>query len=203
MINAEPLTGFRAVLFDLDDTLYRAADFEYQADVAVAEFLAGMTGLDPERIRCEAEEARRSGWSGYLDRWVAALELPASAVLDALEVRRRLEPVLNLRPRAGDLLDGLVADGISIGVVTNGDRRQQAHKVVSLELIERYGMHVEYAADSAPKPEPVALERALGALAVEPAEAVFVGDAESDRRCAAAADVRFVSAAEVFGPLTP
>ena len=131
------------VAFDLDDTLYRAADFEHQADVAVAEFLAGVTGLDSERIRFEAEEARRSGWSGYLDRWVAALELPASTVLDALEVRLRLEPVLNLRPGAHALLDELIEDGVSIGVVTNGDRRQQANKVASLGLIDRYGMHVE------------------------------------------------------------
>jgi len=203
VINAAPLAGFRAVLFDLDDTLYRAADFEHQSDVAVAEFLAGVTGRDPESVMYEAAEARRSGWSGYLDRWVAALELPASTVLDALEVRRRLEPVLNLRPGADALLGKLIADGVSIGVVTNGDRRQQAHKVVSLGLIERYGMHVEYAADSAPKPEPIALERALGALAVEPAEAVFVGDAEADHGCALGARVRFVWANEVFGPLTP
>ena len=202
MINAVSLAGFRAVLFDLDDTLYRAADFEHQADVAVADFLAGVAGLDPEHVIREAEDARRSGWSGYLDRWIAALELSPSTVLDALEVRRRLEPILNLRPGVGDLLDGLIADGLSIGVVTNGDRQQQANKVASLGLIERYGIHVEYAADSVPKPAPAALERALGALAVEPAEAVFVGDAESDRRCAAAAGVSFVWAAEIFGPLT-
>jgi HAD superfamily hydrolase (TIGR01509 family) len=62
-------------------------------------------------------------------------------------------------------------------------------------------VHVEYAADSESKPSPRAVDLALKALGIANYQALFIGDSPSDEAAARAADVRFVWAEELFGPL--
>lgn len=202
MIDRSVLNDATGVLFDLDDTLYDAATFEGQADRAVAEVFARLAETEVAEALTHAASARVAGWSGYLDRWVRAMDLPGSAVAAGLEARRSISPQLELRSGAAELLSELQEAGCAIAIVTNGERRQQENKVVALDLIPRWGVHVEYAVDSEPKPSPRAVENALEALGVLAFQALFVGDSPSDQQAAQAAGVRFVWAEEILGPLS-
>ena len=201
MIERGALGDARAVLFDLDDTLYDAATFETQADQAVAEVFARLGEIEVAEALVYAANARVGGWSGYLDGWAEAMNLGRESVAEALNVRRSMSPRLELRSGAAELLSELKEAGRAIAIVTNGDRRQQENKVDALGLVARWGIHVEYAADSEPKPSPRSVERTLNTLGVSAPQAVFVGDSASDESAAHAAHVRFVWAEEIFGPL--
>ena len=201
MIAHVALNDAKAILFDLDDTLYDAASFEAQADRAVAEAFSLRAGCGADEALAHGFESRIAGWSGYLDRWARAMKLDGDAVAEALELRRSLEPHLELRPEAEELLTALTKSGAVLAIVTNGDRRQQQNKVAALDLVDRWRAHVEYAADSEPKPSPRAVELALEALGIANNEAVFIGDASSDEAAARSAQVRFIWAQEIFGPL--
>ena len=201
MIERGALGDARAVLFDLDDTLYDAATFESQVDQAVAEVFARLAEIEVAEALTYAVTARVVGWSGYLDRWAEAMNLGRESVAEALNVRRSMSPRLELRSGAAELLSELTEAGCAIAIVTNGDRRQQENKVDALGLVARWGIHVEYAADSEPKPSPLSVERTLNTLGVSALQAVFVGDSASDESAAHAAHVQFVWAEEIFGPL--
>ena len=201
MIDHSVLTDAKAILFDLDDTLYDAASFEAQADRAVAAAFARLGEIEVAEALAHAANARVAGWSGYLDRWAEAINLGRESVAEALNVRRSMTPRLELRSGAAELLSELKEAGRAIAIVTNGDRRQQQNKVDALGLVACWGVHVEYAADSEPKPSPRAVERTLNTLDVPATQAVFVGDSASDEIAAQAAHVRFVWAEEIFVPL--
>lgn len=195
------LRDARAVLFDLDDTLYDAAVFEEQADRAVAEIFAMRAGCEADEALSHGAQSRVHGWSGYLDRWARAMDLGREAVIEALTVRRSISPQIELRPGAAELLDRLGTAGVAVAIVTNGDRQQQENKVNALGLVARWGTYVEYAADSDPKPSPRAVDLALAALGTPSQMAVFIGDSSSDEIAASAANVRFIWAEEIFGLL--
>lgn len=201
MIDHGALNDAKAILFDLDDTLYDAASFEEQADQAVAAVFARLGEIEVVEALAHAANARVEGWSGYLDRWAEAINLGRESIAEALDVRRSMSPRLELRSGAAELLSELKETGRAIAIVTNGDRRQQENKVDALGLVARWGVHVEYAADSESKPSPRAVDLALEALGIANYQALFIGDSPSDEAAARAAHVRFVWAEELFGPL--
>jgi HAD superfamily hydrolase (TIGR01662 family) len=53
------------------------------------------------------------------------------------------------------------------------------------------------------KPAPGMLQEALGVFAVDPGQAVFIGDRRTDRQAAAAAGIAFEPADAFFGGRTP
>jgi HAD superfamily hydrolase (TIGR01509 family) len=90
-----------------------------------------------------------------------------------------------------DVLDALGRRGILRAVVTNTPadlaRRVLADKgfATRLEVVAAAG-------EAAEKPAPDLVRLALARLGVAPAEAIFVGDSDSDLRAARAAGVRMI-----------
>jgi putative hydrolase of the HAD superfamily len=168
----------RALLFDLDDTLYCENDFLASGYRAVAESLASACGRPWGDIHCVmmatlAREGRHAVMGAVLDQF------PGSGfrVADLVDIYRSHVPQINLFPGYAKLLQELRAS-YRIGVITDGAPEVQKSKCAALGL---HGIvdSILYTWDNGrdrEKPHPLPFLQMLDRLRVTPCEALFIGD---------------------------
>ena len=191
------MTGPRAILFDLDDTLissYSSDRMEVwgEALAAVADRLGGRS---LEAIIPAIENEARWFWSepvrhkeGRLNIALARRRIVAgglakvgiddAAVID--EVAERFHIGRERRTRLFDdahhVLDAIKAAGFKLCLITNGEGAVQRAKVERFDLGHRFH-HIQIEGEHPfGKPEPAAYAHALATLEASAAEAWIVGD---------------------------
>jgi putative hydrolase of the HAD superfamily len=176
----------RAILFDLDDTLYRERDFVASGFDAVAANASRALGIESQRVRDALERALATHGRGHtIDHALESLGMEPARVAQALpslvHAYRSHRPRLHLLPDAARCLDALERAGIAMGLVTDGDPSVQRSKVDALGLhgrfvVERYTWDAGAALQ---KPHASAFEPALEVLArlgLHANETLYVGD---------------------------
>ncbi len=120
---------------------------------------------------------------------VAALLDGACAIIE----RHELAGVDAVRPAPGalELLGALRAAGAAIAIVTSNSSRTVAAWMRARGAAGLIDRIVGRDSRLALKPSPATIERVLADAALEPSQAAFVGDSETDVAAAAAARVRF------------
>ncbi len=175
----------RAVLFDLDGVLIDTYEVWHAVINALARDL-GYPAISNRRMQ--------AGWGQGVEADVRMF-FPGSSI-EAVETyynEHFLEHVEHLRVTRGAIgvLHDLHRRGISSAVVTN------TPAPLARRLLERAGLTPEALVGSSdvprPKPAPDMVLKACELLAIEPAEAILVGDLPSDRDSAAGAGVSFVA----------
>jgi putative hydrolase of the HAD superfamily len=181
------------VLLDLDDTLL---DYSGGVDDCWAGACADAAATVPQASLVAAlSEARRSFWRDpvhnrrervdMLRAWTRiatqALERCGgdprlgAAIAEAFAARRHA--VMSLFPDARRLLAALRDRGLPLGLVTNGDAREQRAKIERHELAPFFGAIVIEGEFGAGKPDAEVYQAALDALGVRPGPDVWmVGD---------------------------
>ena len=169
---------FRALVFDLDDTLYVEKDFVRSGYRAVARHLAD-TGL------CTFETAyqtmietlelhgRHMVFSALLEK-LPSLSMSIQELVDAY---RRHTPSIELFPGYLELLKQLGSNH-KLGIITDGLPEVQKRKVLALglsEVMDKIIYTWEYGSEKQ-KPHPMPFSLMLECLGVEPEAALFVGD---------------------------
>ena len=172
----------RAVIFDLDDTLYPLRDFVDSGFLAVSRHLETRYGIDRGRALRMLRRASIGGQRGQeLQALAARFDLPIAIVGDLVDLIRLHAPILRLPPTSlATLLE--MRSSWRIGIVTNGFPHLQARKIAALGLGPLVDT-VIYAAEHGSgrgKPDREPFLAALDRLGVAPDRAVFVGD---DERC--------------------
>jgi putative hydrolase of the HAD superfamily len=183
----------KALLLDLDDTLldysggvdacWEAACAAAAGGVAQAELIAALADTrrsfwrDPEHNRRERVNMLRA-WTQIATQAVARCggdQRMGAAIAEAFAARRR--SLMRLFPDALEFLSALRDRGIPLGLVTNGDAREQRFK------IERHGLAPFFRAIviegelGAGKPDAAVYRTALSTLGVGPGPGVWmVGD---------------------------
>ena len=200
----------KAVLFDLDDTLY---DHQHSSRRALAalygcfpviqqvsqdEFAARHSErLEYYHLRLLSgemtlDEARLARFTDLL-RWYDADV--SQAVIEQAESIYRTTYTASARvvPGAVALLERLCAEGLRIGVVTNHTVAEQTSKLNRLGLAHLIDVLVISEAESIAKPDPRIFSLALDRLGCKSVEAVMVGDSwSSDIEGAHAAGIRAI-----------
>jgi putative hydrolase of the HAD superfamily len=177
-----------AALFDLDGTLL---DHEGAAGEAIAalfpdvdegwlvrrwheltedavdRYLAGeldFTGQRRVRIVQLARDLGLGDWDGArADAWLA-------------QYVARYEAAWRPFPEVRGVLDVLAARGLRLGVITNGDARQQRRKVTAIGLADVLPRVVASSEAGAAKPDAGIFRTACAALGVPAERAAYVGD---------------------------
>lgn len=185
----------RAVLFDLDDTLYPQDIWLATAWDAVADE-AACAGVDRAAFRSALGDvaAEGSGKGRIIDR--AADRIGADVDVGHLVETFRTCEVRLMSPYAGvtRALENLQRC-FRTGLVTDGDPRIQRGKLHALRLERSFDAVVfsDEAGREFRKPSPVPLLRAARRLGVDPSECVYVGDRpDKDVAAAQAANMRAV-----------
>lgn len=185
--------GLRAVLFDIDDTLFSTTRFA-QAARRNAVHAMVETGLDlPEEVVLkELEEVLSEFTSNYdhhFDQLLRrlrpkALENVNPALIVAAGVAayhdtkfRELRPFEDVIP----LLAALRAAGVITGIITHGWTIKQAEKIVRLGLVPHLDRRAVFISDQLgiSKPNPKIYALALRDLGLQAPEAMYVGDSPS------------------------
>ncbi len=184
----------KALLLDLDDTLLDYSSGAERCWQQACEAAAG--ALDQPRLTAALAEARRWFWSDP-DRhrrervdmpraWtqIAARALqaygapePARAAALAADFSARRRSVMELFPESRACLAALRERGLPLGLVTNGDAREQRWKIERCDLERFFDVIVIEGEVGAGKPDAIVYRTALASLGVEPDREVWmVGD---------------------------
>lgn len=171
----------KAVLFDLDGTLYdrdalvrEVFAFQWEAfqdrlpGIGSTAFVSLAVELDAHGYREKSEV-----YAEVAAQWGLATDLAAELEVDFWE--RYLAP----RTAPQDTLDTLAqlrSAGLVLGLVTNGSIRVQTAKLDSLGLANRFDAVLISEAEGLKKPDPLIFHRALERCGATPTEAVFIGD---------------------------
>lgn len=185
----------KAVLFDLDDTL---VNYSFGVDAcwrAACRQVAEPAGYDVEALVAAIEDRGRWFWSCPDRHRRERTNMPRAwgQIIDlAFDQLARPDAVLSVRlladfqahrweviqplPRVHELLGALKADGVALGMVTNGDAAQQREKIRRGSFADYFDCIVIEGEFGRGKPDAEVFQHALDALRVEPGEAVMVGD---------------------------
>ncbi len=167
----------RALLFDLDDTLYPLEHFVRSGFGAVAGLVEQRWGVGRTAALDTLLAASATAPGRELQVLVARHGLADDVVPSLIDVIRAHVPDLRLPALTASVL-GALRSGWRLAIVTNGRPDIQRRKVDALGL-ERLVDVVILAAEhgsGAGKPEPAPFLAACDRLGVPPTHAVFVGD---------------------------
>lgn len=165
----------RAIVFDLDDTLYALDRFVLSGFRAVAATVAADWRVDRTRALDTLVAASMTARGQELQALAAWAGREAAAVPALVEVMRTHEPDLCLPAPSVAVLDQMRGTW-RIGVVTNGRPDIQARKARALGL-SLYVDTVVFAHEhGAGKPDAAPFLAACRRLGVSPSRTVFVGD---------------------------
>jgi putative hydrolase of the HAD superfamily len=188
----------RAVLFDLDGTLLdrKGAFTAYMSDQA-DRFAARLGRVSRDRYLEAARRADLNGTSPVretLARMAEELGLGAELVADlVVDFRAGFPAACRLFPGAEEALASLRAEGLGLGLITNGSASMQGRKLDALALRPRLDAIVISGAEGLHKPDEAVFRLAAARLAVAPTDCVFVGDnPDTDVRGARGAGMRAV-----------
>lgn len=171
--------GVRAVLVDLDDTLYPQADALDEAWWAVAD-RGARYGLDRRAllVALQIDASAGTARGGIIDRAVARTGGSPRLVPDLLAafrgaVPKRLVPYPGVRAALIDLLCR-----VPIALVTDGNPDGQRRKLAALGLESMFDVVVfsDLGGRDRRKPDPRPFREALSALGIDPGDAVMIGD---------------------------
>lgn len=169
----------RAVVFDLDDTLYPFRRFVLSGFAACARRLARRRGVDGRRAFHWMVKAFRQDEQGrevqLALRMMGLPERLTPKLVDDIIWGRELS--LRLPSSSLNTLRELRARGWKIGVLTNGDPEVQARKIDALGLAAHVDAIV-FAAEHGGKPDRAPFNEIARRLHVKPSRTVFVGDDE-------------------------
>lgn len=166
----------RAIIFDLDDTLYRERRWLLSGFSVVARELAGRWGRERDELfRVLAQALRRGNRRHALQRLCGHCDESTSVIPEMVALIRAHEPRIALSPVVSAMVTQLRRH-VRVGVLTNGIPDVQRRKVSALGVDSLVDV-VTYAAEhGGGKPNALAFEAVADRLGVEPRHAMFVGD---------------------------
>jgi putative hydrolase of the HAD superfamily len=175
----------KAVLFDLDDTLYPEMDFVRSAFGAVAADLATDVGIDAGFSRMRMLQIlRRDGRGRVFDELLHEQRIYSpERVARMLVVYRTHAPTLRLHADVLPTLEWLRSAGVSLGIVTDGLGYVQRAKIEALGLESKVDVIVctDDLGRKSAKPSRAGFQHALAGIDVPPSRAIYIGnDATKD-----------------------
>ncbi len=168
------LNGLKAIIFDLDDTLYGEKEYVRSGYRAVAELL-------PEVSDCETKL-----WKAFEEGKSAMDEVLKNEGIytderkqTCLKTYRFHQPQIHFYDGVAEMLAGLREAGYQLGVITDGRPEGQRAKIAALgleSLVDRIIITDELGGVEYRKPNPAAFVRMSELLGVECSEMCYVGD---------------------------
>jgi len=179
----------KAVLFDIDDTLYPSSAFAERARRRAVEAMvrAGLD-VDPEAALAELMAVVgefSSNYGHHFDKLVLRMQQhlregvhPAIVVASGVRAYHATKEDLRPFPDAVRCLESLRRTGLARAVLTNGLTVKQAEKLVRLGLERAFSPNAIFISEElgVAKPHPRIFLLACGNLGVEAGEALYVGD---------------------------
>jgi putative hydrolase of the HAD superfamily len=171
--------AFRAIVFDLDDTLYPEREYVLSGFSEVAKYLERELGTPWSEIRDGfIREFDANGRDRVFNRWLSNQRLEVDRWLPAMvDAYRNHDPRITLAPAVRNLL-AFMKPRYRLALISDGRLTQQQKKVTSLELdrwLDVILLTDELGSEFC-KPCAMPFEIVIERLGVRADEAVYVGD---------------------------
>jgi putative hydrolase of the HAD superfamily len=174
------LGELKALVFDLDGTLYVNKEFGHEINICACRYMAELKGIDVAAARELLRETKKrlaaeNGIESTLSH--ACMELGG----DLKELHRHFadeivpEPFLNRDERVVTLLQSL-GSKFELGIYTNNNRSLAARIMKAIGVAGLFRKVLTIEDYWQPKPDLDALEKIYQALGRNPAECLFIGD---------------------------
>lgn len=183
------MTQMKAILFDLDDTLYDELSYVKSGMTAVAGEIAALAKIPQQTvIELLLELLAEGGRERIFDRALAALDIDQEQdSIDRLVASYRAHhPTLQFYPGVRAML-GRLRRNYRLAVVTDGLAQMQRAKVAALGLSDIVDVIVYTWELGSPKPAPQGYLAALDRLGTDAGQGLIVGDNPAHDLLAAAA----------------
>lgn len=125
------LQGLKAIIFDLDDTLYGEKEYVRSGYRAIANFIPKVERME-EKLWCAFEQKKSAIDEVLTAEGIYTEELKQKC----LSIYRLHEPNIHFYEGAKELLVQLRADGYMLGIITDGRPEGQRAKIKSLGIDE-------------------------------------------------------------------
>lgn len=178
LLASDDRSRWRAVIFDMDDTLYPERQFVLSGFRAVATWLQQRASLPADECFAELRASFETGIRGNtFDRWLTKHDLPATWASGMLAVYREHEPLIDPFPVIPGLLVRL-RPTYRLGMLSDGYLAVQRRKLVALGLADRFDAIVfsDFWGRAAWKPSVRPFLETLVLLGTPAARAVYVAD---------------------------
>jgi putative hydrolase of the HAD superfamily len=173
------MSRFRAIIFDLDDTLYPEIQFIFSGFRAVSQWCHEEFGIPPDQTLTQLTLSYQNGnRTDTFDRWFAENGLDASLHLKkAIEVYRAHIPTITCFPGAIEMLARLKST-LRLGLVSDGYFEVQQRKLDALGIARFFDAKVfsDQWGELYWKPHSRPFIAALEMLGVDAGDAVYVAD---------------------------
>lgn len=169
----------KAVIFDLDDTLYPERDYVKSGFFAVAadiERRFGVHGAADKMLELFDKE-RADVYGRTFDAF--GIDRDDALIKGFVEIYRKHKPNIQLDDATRGVLTKLKARGCKLGIITDGEPNRQREKISALgldKLVDDIIVTDELGGEAYRKPNPKAFELMLDKLCVAAEEAAYVGD---------------------------
>ena len=170
----------RAVVFDMDDTLYDEMMFVRSGFQSVARYLGIRFDLEEQKIYQIMLELLNSDGRGKIFDSVLKLHNIYSPRLveELIEVYRTHTPKISLYSDVVETLERLRVEQLKIGIITDGLHSVQKTKVRALKLqdLVDFIIYTDELGSGYEKPHPAAFLRAIEILNCKPTNILYVGN---------------------------
>jgi putative hydrolase of the HAD superfamily len=171
----------KSILFDLDGTLFdRETSVRELVEEQYRAFGSALAHISPEAYVYRVLELEAHG---YVDKAVVYREVAAEfglpgTLVDSLIAHfwETYASFCRCFPDVPPALASLRAQGVQLGIITNGGVHMQELKIRQLGFAEMFDVILISEREGVRKPDPRIFERAVGRLGVSAAEAWYVGD---------------------------
>ena len=168
------IEGLKAIIFDMDDTLYGEKEYVRSGYQQIAKVLP------------QVEHAAEKLWRLFEEKKPAIDMLLSEEGIDSDELKqlclktyRFQEPEIHLYPGVKELLAELKEQGYLLGVITDGRPEGQRAKIKALgleKLVDHLIVTDEFGGAEFRKPNPLAFETMKEKMGVEYSQMCYVGD---------------------------
>jgi putative hydrolase of the HAD superfamily len=169
----------KAILFDVDSTLYDARQYYVGAFQEIASYLERKRRVPRQtgyRLLLRLWETNTSAYPFLFDDLLTALHIDDRTEIKTLvRIFNGHRAKLKAYPRLVAVLRRLRKKGYSLGVITDGNVKRQARKIEALGVKGFFDVII-YTEQFECKPSPRPFRAAARQLKVRPSDALYVGD---------------------------
>lgn len=175
------MTRSKAIIFDLDDTLYAERDYVLSGFQAVASWAQDALGASPAATFRELVQLLDDGCYGNtFNIWLESRGVePSSTIVEAMvDTYRSHEPNISITEEVRTVLTDLHGSGYQLGLVSDGYLEVQRKKFAALQLADLFTAVVfsDQFGREHWKPSTRPFQAVLQRLQVNAADSVYVAD---------------------------
>ncbi len=186
MYSLNNLNHIKAVIFDMDNTLYDERIY-YQEVFRVFSLRYGIS-FNERYLDC-IEVLRKKSNNDIFSDWLRSIDFyTAERQEELFLLYQNIDIELQLYDDVIDILDFLLKKEMKIGILTNGVINAQKNKRRSLKQLDKYPFKIFYARANGKyfeKPHKLAFETIAKMMDVSLGDAIFIGDSLTNDICGA------------------